>query len=475
MEIPIEKLVEQVNTIETYVDVPLPQEVIREVVEDVYEEKVYSVVKTVYKPKFIPKYVDRYVDKFVDVKIEVPKLVFREVIQEEFTDKPFESTTIVQRLDIKGQNIPREMNTKIIREVLSENQKRTFNESSRVLAKALEENVNSKAQLDSLNEIHRIFSDTASQKTTEQLLNQLRNQAASMESSLKTKTEEVQRLRDQLGQEKQIEQVITYDEETIPQLREQIQNIKEHNEYLRSIVRQGGFKDETFEVGTELVHHNTIREAPVTSRIQAALPYSANACSYNTGSYSSRSSRSNSPAPRYTQPITTSAYPTSYPKVVRQSSPAPQRVTVGNVIPTAQAYRPAQQFYQDNSRSSSAYSSGPSRSYSSRSVSPSPIKVSQGQPRVSNIGTGYKNNYQREIDSVVNKYQRPAGPTPVQPINNDSYRRMANDFMDSGRSPLNSIEGGKQWSNASTSYPNTLNNTGRLIGDYSMVNQALGK
>lgn len=476
VEIPVERLVQQENNIQTYVDVPLPQEVIKEIVEDVYEEKVYHTIKTVYKPKFIPKYVDRYEDKIVDVRVEVPKLVFRNVFHEEFTDKNFESKTLVQRLHIKGENVPREMNTKIIREKINENQKKRFEESSQALARTLEENVKVKAQLDTLKEIHYNFSDTVGQKTTEQLLVQMRNQVASMESSLQAKTDETERLRNLLSQEKQIEQVTNYDQEMLPQLKEQIRNIREHNDYLQSLVRQGGFKNEVFEAATELMSQQMVREAPVTTRIQAARPQSRSVSSYGTGSYSGQSSRSVSPVPRYTQPITTSTYQPSYPKVARQSSPAPQRVAVGNAYQSSQVYRPVQvqRTYQPYSRGSGSYyssgESGSNSSYSSRSVSPIPVRVNNAPSMVSNTSSRPFSKYQREIDSVVNKTQRPLGPTPlVGSRPSEAYSRQAADFMVSGRSPQSTMDG-KPVSSASTSYPHTLNNTGRLIGDFSMVN-----
>lgn len=490
VEIPVERLVSETVYRDDTVEIPLTQEVVKEVVEDVYKEKVFHLVKEVYKPKFIPKYVDKYIDKYVDVIEYVPNLKFVEIYSEKNIDKPCEVTTSIQRLNVKGLNIPKPMNTYIKREVLSEAQKRRFDESSRNLAKAIEDNVKAKAALDGLNNLHRAGSHTINQRVTDQMVNQMRNQIQNMEMSLRTKEEEASRLRHQLSQEKQIEQVVSHDREMIPILQQQIRNIKEHNAYLRDLARQGQFFEEVVEVGSEVVGHQVSGGVNhPTTRVSQLAPHSRSE-SYYSGSYSSRSSRSVSPSPvlahsaypvihptsrvlnqspRHTQPVPrlTTTHNTAYPNAVRRSSPAPQRVVaasprvISGHIPATGPIQNRVQSRPMRSRSSSVYSSGGSySSYSSRSPSPVPIRHHSGLAN----RVPQRSTYQSQVDSVVAPYSRHNGPTPVRAINND--------FGTSIRSTNQSYVGGKPFSTASTIGPNTIQNTGRLIGDYSMAQRS---
>ena len=490
VEIPIERLVADTKYHEDTIDIPLTQEVVKEVVEDVYKEKVFHLVKEVSKPKFIPKYVDRYVDKFVDINVYVPQIKIVEIVSEKQTDKPCEVVTNVQRLNVKGINIPRPMNTFVKREVLSENLKRRFDDASRTLGQAIEENIKMKAQLDGLRNLQRAGAHTIDQRVNDQMINQLRSQVQSMEQSLRVKEDENNRVRHQLGQERQIEQVVNYDREMIPVLQEQIRNIKEHNAYLRDLARQGQFYEEVVEVGSQVVGHNVtggVREPRQV--VTTAAPLSGSA-SYYSGSYSSRSSRSGSPSPVYRQPLTSAINPVSrvappsprltqpiqrvvganqvYQTAPRRSSPAPvmrmpgsPRIVGGQTPGVSHQYVARGNGRVIPSRSSSAYSSGGSQysSYSSRSPSPAPA-----QRYESSIRQPLRSNYQTQVDAVYSPFPRQSVPV--------SARASPFDFMNSGRSTYQSMAGAKPFSTASTMNPSTFGNTGKLIGDYSMINQA---
>lgn len=469
---------------------PLPQEVIKEVVEDVYNEKVFSVVKQIEKPKFIPRYVDRYVDKYVDVHVYVPHLVFKEVVTERNVDKLCEVTTTVNRLNIRGVTVPKPMNTYVKREVISDALKRRYDEASRNLAQAIEENVKTRAVLDGLHNYQRAKANSISPKVDQQVISQLRNQIQNLENSIRLKEEEANRLRMQLSQEKPIEQVMNYDREMIPVLQEQIRNIREHNAYLRDLARQGRFHDEVVEVGSEVVGHNVIVGQP-RQVVHAGVPLSGSASYYTgsySGSYSSANSRSVSPvprvissglpptlarplvgpvSPRHTQPIRGVPVQNSvFPNVLRKSSPAPQRLVaasprvVGGPVPLVSQPLPARVTAPVYSRSTSPYSSrGSYSSYSSRSPSPVSARHYASATRL----PVPRSPYQAQVDSVVRGYPSSTRPTIPPPVFNDLGGSM--------RSTYQSLAGGKPFSAASTFNPSTFGNTGKLYGDYSLANK----
>ena len=253
---------EQATYVDRTVDVPVGVERYVEVPREEIIEKVITLQKIIERPVVIPRYVDRYVDKVVDVKVEivVPKIV--EVPRQNYIDKIVEVTTRIQRVNYRetAQNVP--INTILKKNTISQAQKRRFQESSIQLANTVVENEKMKAELGSLSEIahHRQLVGSSGVNVNER--DQLQRTIQQLESSLRQKETERNRLRQTSSTAADLDIREQQDSSDIPKLQAHIQRVKAENENLRRIAAKGGWHSEKRQVGSRISHQTTVREGP---------------------------------------------------------------------------------------------------------------------------------------------------------------------------------------------------------------------
>jgi len=397
--LPVQRVKEDRQIIDRVVDVPLPQEIVKEIVHDVIVEKEIIVNKIITKRVPVPRYVDKYVDKIVEVQVRIERPQFVEVPSEEITPKPVDLVTTVQKLRVQGRSTPAPMNTLIRGQVLNPQQIRRFEESSRNLALIVEDNIKLKAELEPLLQTRNILLRDPNRVTPE-MVESLRNQKISLESSVQGLEAECARLRGIISSEVQLQEVPRFDSSLVPVLMEQIRNIRSTNDYLKGIAQKGKFNEEVIQTGKEIVSTNIPPGMTgVYGNIIGRVGSRGSSVSY------SGSSRSVSPGP-----ITRTIHPTvqrishgaPYPaREVRRTSPiptvtrGPTRVTTG--YPVASQVR--------------TYSPGYSSSGSSRSSrSPSPTIYNAGggvtrqyaqAPSVRTNQVFGSNDYQQQVDNIL--------------------------------------------------------------------------
>ena len=509
VEIPVERVKEERRMVETVREVPLEQEVIKEIVEDVLVYKDYFIKKIIDKPIFVPQYITRYVDKFVDVKetIEVPKFV--ETIIEHTVDKDFDAITKVERLNVRGVAKAVPMNTLVRGEVLSQKQMNRFNQSSLMLAEALEENIKVRAEIDHLKERLR-YQQNKPFVVTPEIINQLRNQVDHLSKEFEAKKIQNADVRRRVESDTELNIDIKYDSTDLSAIQAQIRSIREHNEFLKGVARKGKFEETVVEIGRSVVASS--RGAPL---------HSGSSGSYDSvsGSYSSRSPsqeiryqpqqasrvvqggrvygervvraspspverdiRRSSPAPVYSRQVLNGYESSVQPRGYRVSERPVETRLVDRPVESRVNYVPnGQNRVYSNSRpysgsysgtySGSSYSSY-SRTPSYRTVSPSPepyrlssnnLPVRQSSrvegSRVVHPPTNApaKSKYQSTVDQVKN-----AGFTLTNTSHATPQFRNESNFMNTESSDSYSL---KPRDTVSTSN-NTFGQRG-LIGDYS--------
>ena len=253
---------EQAQYVDRTVDVPVGVERYVEVPREEVVEKTITLQKIIERPVVIPRYVDRYIDKVVDVKIEivVPKII--EVPRENFIDKVVEVTTRIQRVNYRetAQTVP--INTILKKNTISQAQKRRFQESSVQLANVVVENEKMKAEIASLREIshHRQSVGGASVNVNDR--DQLQRTIQQLESSLRQKQTERNRLRQTTSTAADLDIREQQDSSDIPKLQAHIQRVRAENENLRRIAAKGGWQSEKRQVGSRISHQTTVREGP---------------------------------------------------------------------------------------------------------------------------------------------------------------------------------------------------------------------
>jgi len=222
--------------------------------------------KIIDKPVVIPKYVDRYVDKIVDVKVEVvvPKVI--EVPRQQFVDKIVDVGVRAQRVHFRerAQTVP--INTILKKNTISAVQKRRFQESSVQLANMVVEHEQLKAEAISLRErvgVRGNIGGLAGVNASAQENERLKRLIYELETSLRQKETERNRLRQTTSTTADVEVIQQVDSQDIPRLQAHIQRVRAENENLRRISARGTFGSQRKQVGTRVSHQDVRREAPV--------------------------------------------------------------------------------------------------------------------------------------------------------------------------------------------------------------------
>jgi hypothetical protein len=257
----------RINEVAQYVDrtvdVPVGVEKYIEVPREEIVEKTINIQKIIEKPVVIPRYIDRYVDKIVDVKVEVvvPKVI--EVPRQNFIDKVVDLTTRVQRINYRERQQQVPINTILKKNTISALQKRRFHESSVQLANIVVENAKITAELTSLRERGGVRGGLSGVNASAQENERLRRLVLELESSLRQKETERNRLRQTTSTTGDIEVIQQVDSSDVPRLQAHIQRVRAENENLRRISQRGQFTSNRRQVGTRVSHQDTRRETAV--------------------------------------------------------------------------------------------------------------------------------------------------------------------------------------------------------------------
>jgi hypothetical protein len=196
----------------------------------------------------------------------VPKII--EVPRERFIDKVVEVNTRIQRVNYRetAQTVP--INTILKKNTISHVQKRRFQESSIQLANTVVENEKMKAELTSFSEIARQRASFGNTGVNVQERDRLQRAIYELESSLRTKETERNRLRQTTSTAADMEIFEQQDASDIPKLQSHIQRVRAENENLRRIAAKGGWRSEKRQVGSRVSHQTSHREAPVQSAVR---------------------------------------------------------------------------------------------------------------------------------------------------------------------------------------------------------------
>lgn len=412
VEIPVERLRQEIKTTDTFVDVPLEKHRIVEKVQDTIKEVEVPLTRIVEKTKIVPKIVERYVDKYVDTYVYVTNPIYKEVVVEApVTDKNVTLTTKLERLNVVSIPVPRPMNTYVRGQVVKQSQIDRLNRTNQELAKHIEENIKLQANVDGLRTT--LNAQSSLFRVTPQMIDELKRREHQLRTTIDGISQENARLRAELSKETELEQQVEYDAQLVPVLREQIKVVREHNEGLKNLVRQGSFKSTTHQIGREfagqVIHHpkshytgsrtssyssaSVSRSAsPSPVRVVPSIP-ARNASRIVTNNPVAATSR----APHVTfaaQPIIHGKKIARATSPVRTLSGVPQtgsRVIVHDSRPTGHL-----RSNSSYSGSGSYYSSSPSRSRGS-TLSPQPVRVVGGAYPERVVG----NRYQSRVDALV--------------------------------------------------------------------------
>jgi hypothetical protein len=245
LTVEVQRIVEKSQNVDRNVDIPVQVDKFVEVFKDEVIEKTITLQKIIERPVVVPKYVDRYVDKHVDVRIEVPIPKIVEIPRVNNVDKVVDANVRVQkaRYSQRTQTVP--INTFIRGEVLSKAQKNRFHESSQLLANTIVENEKVKAELTYLRERINIkgnMQNGLGANVNPAEVERLRRVIADLESTLRNKETERNRLRSTTSTTGEIDVQTRTDGQDIPKLQDHVRRVKAENENLKRIANKGKFE-----------------------------------------------------------------------------------------------------------------------------------------------------------------------------------------------------------------------------------------
>jgi hypothetical protein len=245
LQVEVHRIVETTKNVDRNIDIPVHIDKFVERFSDEVVEKPITLQKIIERPVVVPKYVDRYVDKHVDVKIEIPIPKIVEVPRVTNTDKVVDANVRVQkaRYSQRAHTVP--INTVIRGQVLSQAQKRRFHESSQLLANAIVENEKIKAEMTYLREKINIRGNITTglgSNVNQAEVDRLRRVIIDLETSLRTKESERNRLRQTSSTTAEIDVQTRNDASDVPKLQDHIRRVKAENESLRRLANKGKFE-----------------------------------------------------------------------------------------------------------------------------------------------------------------------------------------------------------------------------------------
>jgi len=188
------------------------------------------------------KFQDKIFDKIVDVGVRAQRVHFRE----------------------RAQTVP--INTILKKNTISAVQKRRFYESSVQLANMVVEHEQLKAESISLRErvgMRGNMGGLSGVNASAQENERLKRMIYELESSLRQKETERNRLRQTSSTAADVEVIQQVDSQDVPRLQAHIQRVRAENENLRRITARGTFGSQRTQVGTRVSHQDVRREAPV--------------------------------------------------------------------------------------------------------------------------------------------------------------------------------------------------------------------
>ena len=246
LNVEVQRIVETSQNIDRNIDIPVQVDKFIEVFKDDVRENQVVLQKVIERPKVVPKIVDRYVDKHVDVKIEIPIPKIVEVPRASYTDKVVDANIKVQKVRYLQRSHTAPINTLIRGQKLSQKQKQRFHESSQQLASAIIENEKLKAEVFSLKERASVRANAKlglGMTVSQPEIDKLRRVVADLESSLRTKEAERNRLRSTTNTSvAEIDVQTRTDGQDIPKLQDHIRRVRAENESLKRLANKGKFE-----------------------------------------------------------------------------------------------------------------------------------------------------------------------------------------------------------------------------------------
>ncbi len=246
LTVEVQRIVEKNQNVDRNIDIPVQVDKFVEVFKDDVRENQVVLQKVIERPKVTPKIVDRYVDKHVDVKIEIPIPKIVEVPKVTYTDKVVDANIKVQKARYLQRSHTAPINTLIRGQKLSQRQKQRFHESSQALANAVVENEKAKAEVLYLKERTNFRSNAQlglGMTVTQAEIDKLRRVVADLESSLRNKEAERNRLRSTANTSvAEIDVQSRTDGQDIPKLQDHIRRVKAENESLKRLANKGKFE-----------------------------------------------------------------------------------------------------------------------------------------------------------------------------------------------------------------------------------------
>jgi hypothetical protein len=374
LTVEVQRIVETNQNIDRNIDIPVQVDKFVEVFKDDVKENQVVLQKVIERPKVVPKVVDRYVDKHVDVKIEIPIPKIVEVPRANYTDKVVDANIKVQKARYLQRSHTAPINTLIRGQKLSHKQKQRFHESSQLLASAIIENEKLKAEALYLKERSNVRANAQlglGMTVTQAEIDKLRRVVADLESSLRNKEAERNRLRSTTSTSvAEIDVQTRTDGQDIPKLQDHIRRVKAENESLKRLANKGKFESTRNFVGQRVssalggtatgIHQfaNAFRTtaSPTVNSTVAALPIAPVA---PINSFAARSSNSyvSSPAP---VAVTSNYEPRYVSSGLKHSSSLSTLPTSAVVRPSYTAASPTFAAYGPSTELRNNYVTGPS-------------------------------------------------------------------------------------------------------------------